>query len=179
MLAHAKQKAPRAQLVLGRAEQLPYTRDSVDYVVSTFAFHHFEDKHRALDEMRRVARRDAAFRLVTIVPEAMPDWWIYRFFPNARAVDAKRFWPIEELRRELELRGCTVDLQVRRSLRPVSLQDLLRGAERRDASQLDLLDDIDYQHGLEQLRKAVLEDSNATVESQSAVVECHALIGSQ
>jgi ubiquinone/menaquinone biosynthesis C-methylase UbiE len=145
-------------------------------VVTTVAFHHFEDKPGALDEIRRVSRPGAAFRLLNIVPEEMPGWWVYRFFPKARELDARRYWMIGQLRGELENRGFTVELHVRRYTRDPTMEDLVVEAERRDRSQLDILGDADYQDGLERLRKAALADPGARIQSETALVECHAIL---
>jgi hypothetical protein len=68
----------------------------------------------------------------------MPDWWIYRFLPPARALDARRFWTVERLRNEVGRRGWSVHAEVTMSRRAVPAERLLTEAERRDSSQLDL-----------------------------------------
>ena len=110
------------------------------------------------------------------VPDEMPAWWVYRFFPNARAVDARRFWTTGQLVLELRRRGYTVQLDLQRYTRDLAMSDLVGEAERRDRSQLDILSDADYQDGLERLRKAALADPGGRVRSESALVECHALL---
>ena len=103
MLALARHKVPQAGLAVARAEALPCASGSVDHVATTFTLQHFEDKAAALDEATRVAARDASLRLLNVVPEAMPGWWIYRFFPPTRALDAGRFWRVDRLRAEKAL----------------------------------------------------------------------------
>src|SRR5688500_5053756 len=53
MLAEASAKAT-GSLVRATAEHLPMADGAVDYVVSSYTFHHFGDKERALDEVDRV-----------------------------------------------------------------------------------------------------------------------------
>jgi SAM-dependent methyltransferase len=177
MLARARPKAPGAPLAVGAAERLPLAGGIADYVVSTFTLHHFEDKGEALDEIRRVSRPGGALRLMNIVPEAMPGWWVYRFFPETREIDAERFWPVDRVRRELELRDWRVDLEVQRMPLRHALRDLLLEAKRRDISQLDVLDDRDYGRGLDRLRAALAAGPGASVDGESAVVLCRAVIG--
>ena len=93
MLTEARRKGI-AGLVRGRAEDLPLANASVDYVVSSFVFHHIVDKERAIDELDRVLVADrAVVRISNIEPAAARGWWVYEHFPEAVAVDAARFWP--------------------------------------------------------------------------------------
>jgi hypothetical protein len=80
------------------------------------------------------------------------------------------------LQHELESRGYTVELHVRRYTRDLTMEDLVVEVERRDRSQLDILTDAEYQDGLERLREAALTDPRARIQSESALVECHALL---
>jgi hypothetical protein len=56
------------------------------------------------------------------------------------------------------------------------MDDLVVEAERRDRSQLDILSDADYQDGLERLREAALANAGARIQSESAMVDCQALL---
>jgi len=57
MLAVARRKAPQLEWRPGRAEALPFERESFDAVVSQFGLMFFEDRCAALAEMIRVLRR--------------------------------------------------------------------------------------------------------------------------
>jgi SAM-dependent methyltransferase len=175
MLALARRKVPQAGLAVARAEALPCAGGSIDHLVTTFALQHFEDKAAALDEATRVAARDASLRLLNVVPEAMPGWWIYRFFPPTRVLDARRFWRVEQLRAELERRGWSVRAEVAASRRTVPVERLLTEAQRRDSSQLDLLDEGEYRAGLERLRRALRDQPGGAVETESAHLDLRAI----
>jgi ubiquinone/menaquinone biosynthesis C-methylase UbiE len=56
MLAHARVQAPRAALVQGAAERLPWKSESFDRVFCINALHHFQDKIAFLTEAMRVLR---------------------------------------------------------------------------------------------------------------------------
>ncbi len=56
MLAVASARAPDIRWVEDRAEELPFPDDSFDAVLCQFALMFFEDRARALSEMRRVLR---------------------------------------------------------------------------------------------------------------------------
>jgi ubiquinone/menaquinone biosynthesis C-methylase UbiE len=57
MLAVTKRKAPTIEWRQARAEALPFDANNFDAVVSQFGLMFFEDKHLALQEMKRVLRQ--------------------------------------------------------------------------------------------------------------------------
>ncbi|MBI2388206.1 MAG: methyltransferase domain-containing protein [Deltaproteobacteria bacterium] len=63
MLARARGKLTCVPLVVASAEALPFADGAFDFVVSRFAFHHFGDKPRALDELTRVVAPGGALAL--------------------------------------------------------------------------------------------------------------------
>lgn len=168
MLARAKAKLGEAVVFAeASAEALPFGDGAFDVVVSTFTFHHFADKARALDEMRRVGR---SLRMRNIDVTRMRGWWGYRYFPEARLHDEQRFWSSELVAYELERRGFSVEARVDVRLRRVAVADLLRDAERRDLSQLADLDDDVYARGLGRLRAELARDRAATETDEIALV---------
>jgi ubiquinone/menaquinone biosynthesis C-methylase UbiE len=58
MLAVAERKAPQIQWKQGRAESLPFDKDSFDVVVSQFGLMFFEDRSAAIHEISRVLLPD-------------------------------------------------------------------------------------------------------------------------
>jgi ubiquinone/menaquinone biosynthesis C-methylase UbiE len=72
-LRRAKAKATRAGLSLqldhGFADELPYTKDSFDRVLSSFMFHHLEEQNRekTLREVSRVLKPGGSFHLLDFV----------------------------------------------------------------------------------------------------------------
>lgn len=149
--AHAKQLPG---LVRARAEALPFATAAFDYVVSSYAFHHFTDKERALDEVARVLSERGVFRINNVEPTAASDWWIYEFFPETIAIDAARFWTRDRLTAALDARGFVVAVQVDSGPREIPVVEAIAEAERRVVSQLALLDDAAYARGLTRLRQA-------------------------
>jgi ubiquinone/menaquinone biosynthesis C-methylase UbiE len=69
MLAVATGKLEGVSLLQGRAEALPFGDATFDYVSCNFALHHFDDKHAALDEMRRVLKADGVLRIANLAAE--------------------------------------------------------------------------------------------------------------
>jgi len=153
MLAEARCKALE-HLVLARAESLPFADGSVTYLVSSYCFHHFTDKERALDEVARVVEDEGGvFRLSNIEPAVDgDDGWLATFFPGTVAIDAARFWPTERIVAALEARGFVVAVERESERAEIPALDALADAERRVVSQLAVLDDAAYEHGLSRLR---------------------------
>ena len=171
MLARARTKlAADIDLCIGRAEALPYEDDTFDYVSTSFAFHHFEDKSRALDEVRRVMKPGATLHMFNIEPTHMRGWWVYGFFPEARLEDEKRFWSPELLQQELEQRGFDARVRVTVDLARVPLTEISGDTERRDISQLAILPAEAYARGLERVRAAVAKDPKGSAISTIALL---------
>jgi ubiquinone/menaquinone biosynthesis C-methylase UbiE len=171
MLEHARAKTPSADVQLGRAEALPYPDAAFDYVYSSFAFHHFEDKARSLDELLRVLMPSGVLRIVNVDPFKTPLWWPYAFFPETKELDLARFWSSEQLCSALEAKGFEVTLRLVHDRAPRAIGDLLVEAERRDCSQIAILDDATYQRRLAELRAM---DPAKRVLNESAVYTCTA-----
>ena len=166
MLAEARTKAI-ANLIRARAEDLPLNDATIDYIASSYAFHHFSDKDRALDEIARVLTLGGVFRVNNIEPTAAEGWWLYEFFPEAVALDAARFWPPTRIAGALEARDFTVDIELDTGTEEIPAQEALAAAERRVVSQLALLDDGAYSRGLARLRHAAALPSATVMTTRS------------
>jgi ubiquinone/menaquinone biosynthesis C-methylase UbiE len=159
MLAEASNK-DLGSFIRAGAENLPLRSGTIDFLTSSYAFHHFTDKERALDEIARVLIDDGAFRINNIAPEAAAGWWLYEFFPEAIANDAARFWPVARLTAALDARGFSVETTLDAGSDEIPPSQALEDVERRVVSQLALLDDDAYDRGLARLREA-LRDPDA------------------
>lgn len=176
MLDLAASKVPGVELVVARAESLPYADASFDYVTSRFAFHHFEDKTRALSEMRRVLRPRGVVTIVNADVEHMPACWTFQFFPESALEDEERFWSSRLLRHRLEEIGFDVTVRVEITMRRTAIAELLADAERRDGSELAIIDQNAYERGLARMRSALQHDPAATIVDEWALVEARATL---
>ncbi len=158
MLKAAQRNASGAELVKGIAEAMPFPDASFDLAVSHTSFHHFEDKEKALDEVRRVLRAGGVFELGNIDPKRMPNWWVYAYFPETRKIDEKRFWSWERLVEALAGRGFSVEHSSDKWATEVDPEKILKDAEGRTLSQLAVLDDGSYARGLKCLRELARKD---------------------
>ncbi len=153
MLAEARAKGI-ANLLRARAEDLPLQGGTIDYVASSYSFHHFGDKDRALDEVARVLTVGGRFRVTNIEPTADEGWWVYELFPEAIALDAARFWTPSRIADALEARHFSVEIELDTGSEEIPASEALADAERRVVSQLALLDDRAYARGITDLRRA-------------------------
>lgn len=153
MLAQARAKRI-ANLICARAEDLPFDGPAFDYVASSFAFHHFTDKDRALDEVGRVLTADGVLRITNFEPTTAQRYWLYEFFPETIAIDAVRFWPPERIADVLATLGFAVDVNVDTDPGEIPAGEALAEAERRVLSHLAVLNDDAYARGLARLRQA-------------------------
>ncbi len=153
MLAAARAKGV-TNLSRAQAEDLPLDDSTIDYIASSYCFHHFGDKDRALDEVARVLTVGGRFRVTNIEPTADEGWWVYELFPEAIALDAARFWTPSRIADALEARHFSVEIELDTGSEEIPASEALADAERRVVSQLALLDDRAYARGITDLRRA-------------------------
>ena len=170
MLARARAKAPSARLLRGRAEGLPVGAARCGWVVTRFAYHHFDDKPAALDELVRVLAPGGTLQLVNLAPEHMLGWWILRWFPEAQAFSDARFWPVERLVAELAARGLHPTAAIERRRDAFAPAELLEQAARRDQSHLASLDDAAWEAGRARLARDLAATPETPVPSEMAIV---------
>lgn len=152
MLRQAARKDLPVRLVRATAERIPFTDSAFDYVFSGYVYHHFEDKLAAFDEIARIVRPGGIFRIRHMDSFNKQDWWIYRYFPRTREIDAKRFWPTDKLAAAIRERGFAVDAVLNTEADTSTKQDVIEVAQRRVTSQLAVLDDESYEIGMRRLR---------------------------
>jgi ubiquinone/menaquinone biosynthesis C-methylase UbiE len=153
MLDMARPKLPGVDLRVARAESIPFEDATIDYLSVNFAFHHFEDKPRALDEMLRVLKPRGALRMSNVAPDRMPDWWVFRFFPESRWEDEKRFWSCELILHELERRGLRVEIDVQTKIVRRPAAELVKEAEKRDMSSVAVASERCFAVGMAELER--------------------------
>ena len=153
---------------------LPLGPQTCDYVTSQYAYPHVRNTTRLVSEIFRVLRPGGRFVMTNIDPWSMPGWSIYRYFPEARALDREDFVPVESFVALLESAGFRDVRVVRRNLSAAErVEDFLAFAsERHRASQLVAISDVAYAAGLERLRTAVREapEAERTFESEFVLV---------
>ena len=175
MLEQARPKVPGADLQVGDVHSLPYPDGHFNFISCNFAFHHFEDKGKALDEIHRVTASGGTFKIWNIQPERMPGWWVYRYFPQACLEDSERFWGEQRLWLELEKRGFSVKIKSSRTLRRRAVQEIIEDIDRRDISELANLDDQDYLKGRAAVRALQSAAAEVRIPDEFAQLTCIAV----
>jgi ubiquinone/menaquinone biosynthesis C-methylase UbiE len=162
MLRHARDTAPAAHLVRGRAEQLPWRDGSFDRVFCVNALHHFSDRARFFAEARRVLRPGGG--VMTIGKDPHPgrdEWWVYDYFEETRAIDLARFAPVRTLRGELTTAGFSwaESFEADRIESVRSVADAFGDGviDRAFTSQLTVLTDEEFAAGVDRIRRAEAE----------------------
>lgn len=172
MVKKAKEKLENISLTHELAEDMLYEDEKFDYISNNYAFHHFTNKGLALDEVYRVLKENGVYKMHNIAIHDMKKWWVYHYFPTAYYEDLKRFWEKEVIFNELSIRGFKVKMQIEYRLEKVRVSDYLGYAENRDISTLTLIDDQEYQDGLEKMRYDVKNNPDKTILNDFAEMFC-------
>jgi ubiquinone/menaquinone biosynthesis C-methylase UbiE len=159
MLRQARGKACDIAWVEADGAALPFRAGSFDYVCCHFAFHHIVDKAGMLRSVRRVLRPGGRFVLRNLCPQESSDWLYYQYFPEARLVDDRDFWPVDDVLATMQATGF---VEVRASYEHIRFeQDLAAWLEivrRRDTcSQLQAIPEAAYQAGVERLARDAID----------------------
>lgn len=172
MLNKAKEKVEDVNLVHGYVEKLPYNSGVFDFISNNYAFHHYEDKEKALDEITRVLKVNGIYKLHNIAIHDMPKWWVYYYFPSAYEEDIKRFWKKELVYQKLIERGFKVNLKMEYRMEEIAVKDYFHHAENRDISVLTLISDKDYEDGLMRMKRDLQLDPSKKITNDFAEVFC-------
>ena len=164
MLAFAAVKLDRARLVSGSAEALPFDDGVFDHVFCGWVFHHIDDKPAAVAEIVRVLRSGARFLMRNVDPWSLPDWWVYRFFPEAFDADQGRFWPVPKVAEAFHESGLDVDVELVPRERLIPVTEVLERARLRVTSQLAVIDDASYEEGLARIEAYVASDPDGLLD---------------
>lgn len=160
MLDYAHDQAPQAALAHARAEQLPWIDQAFERLFCINALHHFDDKVAFLAEARRVLAPGGRLMTIGLDPHAGVDrWYVYEYFEPAFEIDKGRYAPSSQIRewmRALQLLDVrtreVMHLPARLSARAALEEGRL---DREMTSQLAVLTDEQYQHGIDRIRRAV------------------------
>ena len=157
MLAEAQRRVPEVPLVQGNAARLPWPAKSFDRVFCINALHHFLDKPTFLAETRRLLRPGARFLSVGLDPHwGVDQWFVYDYFPESLEIDRRRFPSCSSLRAwmwEAGFENC-VTQEVEHWTYRLPAQEILKQGrlDKAATSQLSVLTEAEYQHGLEQIQ---------------------------
>ncbi len=154
MLKQAKRKGPRLPWLQADAAALPFVDGAFDFITCQYAFHHFEKKGAFIKEVARVLKPSGRFVLQNVSPREMKRSALYRFFPDAFALDQRDFWPNPRIERHLRAAGfsaVSMEVTLRRFEREAA--EFAEYVGRRDNnSELMAMSDLAYARGLKAAR---------------------------
>jgi SAM-dependent methyltransferase len=157
MLKRARIAAPGAHVVHALAEHPPLRPAAFDRIFCINAMHHFRSVDAFLRASHEMLTPRGALLIVGLDPHTGLDhWWVYDCFPRARERDRKRYLATTEIRQRLAAAGfiaATTDIAAEFRLELPFHTALERGLlDRRSTSQLMMLDEREYQEGIDRLR---------------------------
>jgi SAM-dependent methyltransferase len=168
MLRAAQAKDSAIGWVGGDAAALPFADASFDFVSAQYCFHHVQDKTAMLRGVARVLRPGGQAALVNIAPWRMPDWEVYRYFPDAFMRDAIDFWREDRIAAELTRHGLAVEVTYRDQRQVHDLgQRLAFYKQRYSPSQVVALSDADFAAGVRRIEAALAAAGGRKVTSIS------------
>ena len=167
MLEVARARVGGAGLKLGSAEELPF-KDGWFERATMWLVAHLVDRPRAFAEAARVLEPGGRFAVATFDPSYFDEFWLNELFPSMEAADRARFPTADELTAELapfdEVRLIRLS-QTGSLTREVAL-DRIRG---KHISTFDLIEDEEYEAGLERAERELPERVDYRVEWLIAV----------
>lgn len=151
MLNVAMQKQLHAELLIGDACQIPLDDNSIDYIKIRFAFHHFNDKKKALKEVYRILKKNGKVSIYNLNHDYMQYSWIYKYYPQVEQIDKDRFPKTMDLYKWLIESGFETQASINTIIKKFYYKDIIEDAQNRDMSQLNLISDEEYKTGLNKI----------------------------
>jgi len=172
MLKQARDHVPSGDLKQGHAHEIPWEDNSFDRLFCVNAVHHFERKSQFVSEACRVLRTDGGLLIVGMDPHKGRDQWcVYDYFDGVRELDLQRYPPTSEIERLMHEAGFSECHTV--EAHHMSMQFPARKAieegllDKTIVSQLGILADADYDHGLQRVWKDI---ANSEARGEQAVL---------
>lgn len=148
--------------VCGSAGRVPFQGPRFDLVVAVNVIHHLAEPRSLVTEAARLLRPRGALAIVGLDPHRGPNrWYLYDFFPEARALDLERYPSAEQVRQwmvESDLVNIETN-EVERVQRRITGGEVLEDyfLRRQASSQLAMLTEEDWAEGLLRIRHAIEE----------------------
>jgi SAM-dependent methyltransferase len=151
------------------AEKLPFKEGWFDRAIM-FLVIHLVDRPQAFSEAWRVLKPDGRLAIATFDPAHFERYWLNRFFPSLEAIDRARFPEPAALQDELLEAGfASVQLHPLTQTASIGRDAALERVRGRFISPLQLLDEEEYQSGLERMEKELPEQNEYALEWAVAV----------
>ena len=153
MINQAKEKQINSDFIIADVINMPLASNSVNYISNRFAFHHYEDKEKAVKEIYRILKPNGAINLVNMNPEYMKHFWVYKYFPSAIELDKERFCQTKYLYDLLENNRFKAEVNIKVKMKKFKYAHILEEAKNRDMSQLQIITEEEYNAGINQMEE--------------------------
>jgi SAM-dependent methyltransferase len=153
------------------AERLPFKDGWFDRVLMWLVVH-LVDRPLAFAEAARVLAQDGRLVVASFDPAHFERYWLNRFFPSMEAIDRARFPDADRLRSELASAGFD-EVELHRLTQTASIDraSALERVRGRFISPLQLLDEKEYESGLQRMEAELPEQSEYALEWLVAVAK--------
>jgi len=155
MLKKAKKRCSSVSLVQADNSSMPFSDSTFDYITDQFSYSHVLDKNRLFPDIYRILKSGGRYAMTHIDPWSMPNWLIYKYFPESRQCDFNDFLTADNFMDRMMQAGF-VNTKVTREFKNemISLSELLDYASQRHrTSQLMIISDQSYENGLATIRE--------------------------
>jgi ubiquinone/menaquinone biosynthesis C-methylase UbiE len=171
MLARARQRAPAARIVRGRAESLPFACRRFGAVLCIYVVHHLDDAAGFVAEAARVLDGGGMLSVVALAPhDGRDDWYVYDYFEGTREADCARYPTTAAVEAWLKSAGLAdVRIEVaahiaHHALGTAVLDDPI--LSRHGTCQLSLLSDAEFERGMGRIREAATRADPASFRTE-------------
>lgn len=152
----------REALICGSGDEIPCRDAAVDLVTCVNVIHHLAAPSSFVTDAVRLLRSKGALAVVGLDPHQNRDrWYLYDYFPEARALDLRCYPSVDQLRNWMIDSGLESieTVEVERIRRRFTGGEILEDyfLQRQASSQLALLPDEAWAEGLHRIRRAIRE----------------------
>jgi SAM-dependent methyltransferase len=162
MLFQAYKRCKEITWIQGDSTNPPFGDNRFDYITNQFSYHHVQNKCKMIAETCRILKPGGRFVITNLDPWSMAGWIVYNYFPASWKRDLSDFFPVDDLKSQMEKTGfCNVQVKRVYSRSEENLNEFLRYASQRHrTSQLIAIEDREYEDGIAKLRDQVVKFGN-------------------
>ena len=160
MLQQSKGQPAPLSLSRGLGTQLPYRSNTFDLLYCVDAIHHFGDHRAFIAEASRLLKPGGALAIIGHDPHEGPShWYIYNYFDHVYDTDLRRYPSGNRVVQWMEQEGFhTISDKTVESIHNIHVGDAVLKdpfLKHSATSQLALLNEADYQTGMERIQQAL------------------------
>jgi ubiquinone/menaquinone biosynthesis C-methylase UbiE len=162
-------------LCQGTAENVPIKNESFGLIYCVNALHHFSEPKRFIHQANRLLKPGGTLAIIGMNPrDSRNSWYIYDFFKGTLARDLDRFpdWPKVRFWMEKSNFSNILLQDVEFIHDPKTTENVLKDPflKKHACSQLALLDQSDYQNGINKIKQHVYNHRNPGYQYENDIV---------